>query len=307
MCSTLDVTGSFYRQHMGRKPRHDHAGLLHFVTNRGTAQTSLYRSDTDRRAFLALLGQLESDFGMQVLAYVLMGNHYHLILRSCDGRLSESMQYLDGRYARRFNAVHERTGALFQGRFHSQTIVTDAHREMAGRYLHLNPFRAGLVDRPVGYRWSSLDAYVAGYSHVRWLHLDLLDGRSGPEYLVDVAMDAPVGAEVPHSEEAPWGIAPDDGFERSFESWDRAVASAFDVSVDELYLLGRGSRNRPRNVAIALARAHTGAPHREVARRYGLRSFNSVNTASRRLRHACTSDPALAAIVARLSAQAHAA
>ena len=77
---------------MGRRHRQDDPGALHFVSNRGTAQTMVFRSDHDHRFFLALLGELEIRFGVQVIAYVLMGNHYHLCIETPEGNLVKGMR-----------------------------------------------------------------------------------------------------------------------------------------------------------------------------------------------------------------------
>ena len=282
---------------MGRRHRQDHPGALHFVTNRGTAQTMVFRSDHDHRFFLALLGELEIRFGVQVIAYVLMGNHYHLILRSCDGRLAEAMQFLDGSHARRFNAKHERKGALWQARYDARAITDDAHFEQAGLYLHRNPERAGLVERAVQHRWSSLGAYGAGRSALRWLHLDPLAGRSGPEYLEAVAAKFEGGG----------GKITDPSLRRftaeveaAFRASDQAVATALSVSIDEFYVVVRGRANVPRMAAIAHAAKTTGLPLSEIAQRYGLRTADSVQSSIRRLRERSACDPALAAHLHRL-------
>ena len=155
--------------------------------NRGTAQTMIYRSESDRRVFLSILGGLEPDYEVRPIAYALMGNHYHVMFQSMTGRLSDAMQYLDGQYARLFNVRHDRTGALFQGRFRSERIDSDAQWHRTGIYIHLNPMRAGLEQQLGAWRWSSLSSYLAGRSALPWLHLDLLQGgRSGADYRAEL-------------------------------------------------------------------------------------------------------------------------
>lgn len=270
---------------MARRLRQDFEGALHFVTNRGTAQTAICRTDRDRRFFLWLLGELETRFGVQVIAYVLMGNHYHLILRSVDGRLADAMQFLDGTHARRFNQVHDRSGSLWQGRYDDRLITHEAHFERAGIYLHLNPQRAELVSRAVDYAWSSFGAYTAGRAALRWLHLDLLGGRSGAAYLADVMAELGAVQAIDDSEDEvhAWCSHRDAQLEHDFQESDRAVASTFGVSVDEIHVPVRGRTNVARMAAIARAAELGLAPVDAIARRYGLRSASGVRAARRRL------------------------
>ena len=282
---------------MARQAARDEPGAHHLVTNRGTAQTMLFRSDIDRRAFLALLGQLEVKFGVVVLAYVLMGNHYHLIVRSERGRLARAMQYLDGNHARRFNAAHQRQGALFQGRYDARRLETEVALQSAGHYLHLNPHRAGLCRSLTGYPWSSLRAYARGRSALSWLHLDLLAGRGGTAYLaaVSTASDGDLGRDACSDDELLEALSARTGEHAHAEALalcDRMVAAAFGVSIDELYIVVRGRSNVPRMAVIAMA-IDCGVPSNVVGLRYGLRSRAGVHAAIYRLRDASRCDPAL--------------
>ena len=176
---------------MGRAPRCDFADAIHLVTNRGTARTMIFRSDADRRSFLSLLGDLEGRFGVEVIAFVLMGNHFHLIVRSRSGLLSRALHHLEGSFSRGFNPRHDRRGALFQGRFDSRLIEDDVQLHRAGAYVHLNPVKAGLVTEALQHRWSSLRSYASGRRLASWLHLDLLQGRSPQRYLDDLTALTP--------------------------------------------------------------------------------------------------------------------
>lgn len=97
---------------------------------------------------------------IQVHAYCLMKNHVHFLLRSLRGRLSEFMQQLHGNYARYFNEKYSRVGHLFQGRFRSRLAASNEYLFEIGRYIHVNPVRAGMVRLPEQYRWSSFSAYM---------------------------------------------------------------------------------------------------------------------------------------------------
>jgi len=260
----------------------------------------LYRTDRDRRRFLALLGAIEEDFDVAVLAYVLMGNHYHLVLRSNTGRLAQAMQYLDGGYAKAFNAVHDRHGALFQGRYDARPLDDQYALTCAGLYVHLNPHRAGLVPDPADYRWSSLGAYLRGRSALPWLHLDLLDGRSEHTYAETVASASgdPHALQLLDELDQSFTDSPDDdALEAAFAASDRAVAAAFGVSIDELYIVVRGRSNTPRMVAMAASLRTTGVSAARVAERYGAHSASTVHTAVQRLRRKNDMEPDVASRV----------
>ena len=292
---------------MGRPQRVDEPGARHLVTNRGTAQTMLFRADADRRRFLALVGNLGDGFGVAVLAYVLMGNHYHLVVRSNEGRLAEAMQHLDGTYARGFNAIHDRQGALFQGRYDAQLLDNQPGLAAAGFYVHLNPLRAGLTRDPARYRWSSLGAYARERAALPWLHLDLMAG-TGSAYLTATLAAAGltcaspgVGADDYEDFYSEW--SGDDPKAATFSEWDRDVASVFGVSVDELYIVARGRTNVARMAAMALALRLKGLPAGCIADRYGARSARTVHSAVQRLRERAASDPGLAARIHTLGGE----
>ncbi len=262
----------------------------------------VFRSDTDRRCFLSLLGELESRFGIVVLAFVLMGNHYHLIVRSQEGRLAQAMQFLDGRYAQRFNAIHKRGGAFFQGRYHSRQIDTEPSLQSAGIYLHLNPLRAGLVQAPLKYRWSSLPAYARGHSPLPWLRLDLLDGQTGAQYLDLISAEAEevTSLELPLDDDGFTWWSDEPAAEAAFTASDERVATVLGSSIDEIYIPSVGQPNVPRMVGIAHAARQTGLPLADVAERYGLRSVSSLQSVIRRLRTLATHDEEVAQHIRKL-------
>jgi len=126
------------------------------VTARGEAGAHIYRDDTDRHLFLRVLRRVRSRLDWQCLAYCLMGNHYHLIIRTPRPNLVRGMQQLNGVYAQRFNHRHDRRRShVFQGRYHSALVQRDAHLLEAVRYLAWNPVKAGLCETPEAWRWSS--------------------------------------------------------------------------------------------------------------------------------------------------------
>lgn len=118
------------------------------ILSRGNEQQDIFVVDDDRVAFLKGLGEMSERFESSIFAYVLMSNHYHLLLlRTNKVNLSKSMQWLGTTYARRFNLRHFRSRHLFQGRFKSILVQNHAYLTQLSCYIHRNPLRDGLVDR----------------------------------------------------------------------------------------------------------------------------------------------------------------
>jgi REP element-mobilizing transposase RayT len=124
--------------------------------------------------FLDTIGEMAERFELDIAAYVLMGNHYHLLLRTRRANLSKSMQWFGVTYTNRFNSLNSHSGHLFQGRFKSMIVQNDAYLLRLSYYIHRNPVRAGIVDRLSDYRWSSYANYGYGKKGPGWLNTELL-------------------------------------------------------------------------------------------------------------------------------------
>jgi putative transposase len=154
---------------MGRAWRIEYEGALYHILSRGNEQKDIFYDDQDRLLFLKTIGEMSDRFEIDVFAYVLMGNHYHLLLKTNRANLSKSMQWLGLTYTRRFNLRHFRSGHLFQGRFKSIIVQNDAYLMRLSYYIHRNPLRAGIVERLADYDWSSYKAYAYGGKAPEWL------------------------------------------------------------------------------------------------------------------------------------------
>jgi REP element-mobilizing transposase RayT len=113
-------------------------------------------------------------FEIDIFAYVLMDNHYHLLFRTKRANLCRSMQWFGATYTKRFNLRHNRSGHLFQGRFKNMLVQNDTYLLQLSYYIHPNPLRAGMVKRLADYKWSSYRAYAYGKRHQNWLNTDLI-------------------------------------------------------------------------------------------------------------------------------------
>jgi REP element-mobilizing transposase RayT len=159
---------------MARPLRIEYKGALYHILSRGNERRDIFLGDHDYKVFLGVLGEMSDRFEVDIFAYVLMGNHYHLLIRTNQKNLSKSMQWLGTTYTRRFNLKHFRSGHLFQGRFKSILVQNDAYLMQLSCYIHRNPLRAGLTKRLADYRWSSYCTYAYRASHISWLNTDVI-------------------------------------------------------------------------------------------------------------------------------------
>jgi REP element-mobilizing transposase RayT len=154
---------------MARPLRLQFENAVYHVMARGHERSQIFRSDSDFDRFLHVLADVVRDHGWYVHAYCLMPNHYHLLLETPRGRLSEGMRGINGRYAQWFNNRHERTGHLFESRFRSILVDKEAYLLELTRYIVLNPVRAGLCHTPEDWRWSNFRATAGLASGPEWL------------------------------------------------------------------------------------------------------------------------------------------
>ncbi|MBR6380274.1 MAG: transposase [Lachnospiraceae bacterium] len=139
------------------------SGYYH-VISRGNGKQILFEEDADRHVFLGILKKIRKEEGFDVIAYCLMENHFHLLIRADDG-LDHIMKRINTTYAVYSNSKYDRVGHLFQDRFMSVPVESDAALLSVIRYIHNNPAKAGIcaADR---YPWSSWNAYVKGSDFV---------------------------------------------------------------------------------------------------------------------------------------------
>jgi len=146
---------------MARLPRLSVPGYPHHVIQRGNNRQAIFLADADRQHMLELLEENARQFEVAVHAYVLMDNHFHLLLTPQTAEsLPGMMQAVGRRYVRYFNDTHGRTGTLWEGRYKSTLIETERYLLACMAYIDLNPVRAGLVAQARDYPWSSHGHYA---------------------------------------------------------------------------------------------------------------------------------------------------
>jgi REP-associated tyrosine transposase len=143
-----------------RPPRSEHPGAISHLTARGNGGEPIFLDDYDRVGLLQLFALVGGKQGWQCLAYCLMGNHYHLLVRTPEPTLAVGMHAIQARYARGFNERHGRSGHLFGSRYFQRLVESESHVLTSAVYTVLNPVRARLVQHPAEWLWSSYRATI---------------------------------------------------------------------------------------------------------------------------------------------------
>jgi putative transposase len=133
--------------------------IVSHITQRAAGKDPLFLEETDYLFMLANMKDITQKRSLDIYAFCLMPNHIHLLASPREDELHESMRDLFSRYAMMFNRKYERKGHLFAGPYRQAVCLEDAYLLVASLYIHINPVRAGLVEDPVSYRWSSVKLF----------------------------------------------------------------------------------------------------------------------------------------------------
>jgi REP element-mobilizing transposase RayT len=167
---------------MPRRLRIEFEGAIYHVMARGNARQKIVRDDADRRRLVDSLESAVVRYGWELLCYVIMGNHLHLLLKTPRPNLGAGMQSFLSGYAIWSGRRWRRSGHLFQGRYRTEMIEDESDYWTVSRYIHLNPVRAGLVQRPEQWEWSSYPGYRDARRRQPWVAHDvLLAARQGDQ------------------------------------------------------------------------------------------------------------------------------
>jgi len=154
---------------MTRPLRIQYPGAVYHVTCRGNERRNTFQSDEDRETFLRILFKSLNIYSVKLHAYVLMDNHFHLLVETPLGNLGEFMRHFNITYTGYFNRRHRRVGHLYQGRYKSILVEKEAYLSILSRYIHLNPIRVKRlakstekekIEELFRYTWSSLSGYL---------------------------------------------------------------------------------------------------------------------------------------------------
>lgn len=145
---------------MARSLRIEYEGAIYHVTSRGNERRKIFFTKHDYKKFLDYMKEAKKKYGVMRHCYVLMSNHYHIVIETPKANLSKVMQYINGSYTTYINTKKKRSGRLFQGRYKAIVVDRDNYLLELSRYVHLNPVRAAIVVKPEEYSYSSYKAYI---------------------------------------------------------------------------------------------------------------------------------------------------
>jgi putative transposase len=272
---------------MGRAPRIDIREGWYHVMNRGVARQTTFHCDADRVEYGRLLGVGHERFGVEVHAYCLMPNHYHLLLHCPSAGLSAFMHHLGSVYTRHVNDRIGRDGPLFRGRFHSIPITDDRQLLATVRYIHRNALDVHGVTTAADYRWSSHRAYLGHRRTAPWLRTDAV--------LSHFDGDIEAFAEFVETDRTPTPRVDASPVE------PRVLASVVDLVLDEIHASSeRAVRGVARTIMIIVAEHLGGSAADELLSSMRFATADARAAAIRRAHRRAAVDPALAAAADRV-------
>ena len=305
---------------MARPLRIEYEGAFYHITARGNERRRIFFAMGDYDKFKEYLLEAQEKFGYKLHCYVLMGNHYHLVIETPHGNMNKVLHYVNGSYANYINKKRNRSGHLLQGRYKGILVERDVYLLELSRYLHLNPVRAKIVGRPEDYHQSSYRSYLKNRKE-SIVTTDLILGmvsddgkatrRAYREY-VEKGMEEEsrnplenvYGGVILGGRDfikQALGTLREDALDQEeiarrrelskFEMEDviDAVCSYFRVPADRL---AEGSKDL-RDTAIYLLKRHTSVMNREIGELFDGLSYSGVSKANQRLTVRMTGDRSL--------------
>ncbi|MFH1896925.1 MAG: transposase [Candidatus Desantisbacteria bacterium] len=305
---------------MGRPLRIEYAGAHYHVMSRGNEQKDVFRSQGDREQFLSYLESAVSRYGAVIHVYCLMSNHYHLLVETPSGNLSQIMKHINGAYTNYFNVKRKRAGHLFQGRYKAILIEANEYAQELSRYIHLNPVRAMIVSMPEEYQWSSYRDYIGQRKAPNWLKTEFISGyfdkrvsdaqrkyRTFVENLIEQKYESPLKATI-----ASTILGSDEFVKEITESYvdgkqlDRDLSAIRTLSsrpsIDKIMeavnnVLGQNRLSR--KAVIYFSHKFSGAKLKEIGERFNM-GESAVSQASRRFAQHVEKDGNLKKVVKEL-------
>jgi putative transposase len=251
---------------MAKPPRLNIKGATYHVMARGNRKQPIFEHDRDRRRFLQILDDASERYGVPILAFSLMRNHFHLVVLTPRGNVSAFMRQVDGVFTQYSNWRYERVGHLLQGPFKAVIVENDMHLLTAIAYVLMNPVEAGLVLRPCDWAWSSCRATVGLSIAPHYLSTDWIDtlfpaaSRPDSQRRFEIFLNGPRTFESYLEQNAP--AVGSDEFKERIRSYigehlfrsdvPRAYKALFRPPLEELF----GVRLDQRQRASVIERAH---------------------------------------------------
>jgi putative transposase len=300
---------------MGRPLRITYEGAHYHVTSRGNEQKDIFKSRGDREQFLLYLESSVTRYGGKVHAYCLMTNHYHLLLETPEGNLPQIMRHINGAYTNYYNTKRKRVGHLFQGRYKAILIEADEYLMELSRYIHLNPVRGGVTEKPEAHPWSSYMEYIGVRPAPSWLCTETVKQHFGDSERYCQFVEEMLGKEYesPLKQAIASTLLGSDSFVQEImgahldgKPIERDVPAIRELSksrrIEAIMENVRGTfgdARLERKVALYLAHQHSGARLKELSASFGKKDTAIAQT-TRRLKSEMAKDEKLKKMVESL-------
>jgi len=290
---------------MTRPLRIEFTDAYYHVMNRGRGYQDIYQNEDDFELFIQTMKEACVRFGIEIHAYCLMRNHYHLLIKTPMANLGRAMRHINGVYTQRYNRLRKTDGPLFRGRYKAIVVDSDEYLLHLSKYIHLNPLKANLVETLEDYPWSSYLMYIGKKLVDNFIITNEVYGQlSGcadkPQCYYDFmnntcmnndikrfygAQDSPVvlakkkflskitpghSVEVSKKQLQPFTI--------SLNEITLGVAKFYTVNLSDIITKrhGRQTLNEPRKVAMYIAHQYTYFTVNEVAKFFGLSHYGGI-------------------------------
>ncbi|MEE8320939.1 MAG: transposase [Gammaproteobacteria bacterium] len=317
---------------MSRPLRIEYEDAVYHVINRGRGRQLIFHGHDYYEAFLICLEEANRRFGLQVLCYCLMGNHYHLLLQTPQANLGRCMRHINGQYTQRYNRLKRTDGPLFRGRYKAILIDADSYLLQVSRYIHRNPIetKKPLVKRLEDYPWSSYRYCIRQAKAPEWLSLDAIRAatnspRPYQAYQAYVAKGTDEQTEQFYVRKALPGIWGGKQFiQNAYEKGEiesaeisirqaverpsigqviSQVAETFQCHETDIRVTarGKGMKNMARWVAMYLSQEVCGETLPNIAKEFNVGHYSTVSQTIRRLKEQIVDDNKLRKRVNMLS------
>lgn len=304
---------------MSRPLRIEYEGAWYHVMNRGTNRKLIFTTDAHRRLFLELLEETTHLYQIEIHAYCLMDNHYHLLLCTPRANLGRAMRHINGVYTQRFNRLEKRDGALYRGRYKAILIEEQTYLLQVSRYIHLNPVAANICLTPDDYPWSSYNSYTKQNNKQKWLMtkkiIAELGGTDGYIDYVSNGIDEetrnfyfenPIPTVLatinfknkiipPVTIQKTYETLPDIKrlqYRPSIETIKETISNFFKINVSDLIKSQRGQKNIPRLIAIYLSRKVGLYSYSQIGQSFNSQMY-AINSSLKRCRKILSQDTQL--------------
>ncbi len=306
---------------MARPLRIEFPGACYHVCNRGEDGDRIFPSAKYNQAFLEGVADAASRLNVEVIAYCLLKNEYHLLVATPEGNLSRFMRQVDGMYTQNYQNLSGYGGSVFKTRYKSVLLQIDKYLLPVSRYVHNLPKQART--NPVGYAWSSLGIYLNKQKAPAWLNtrtlLDLLPAGPRPAARYAGYINDGVDKQTAHfygkknllsvmgdkkfsqrarTLQASGGVrgksrGPQAKLRPSIRKVVGEVAAFYKVTEKSIYQAARGpgSKNLPRWVAMYLCQEVGGVTLQEIAVKFGLKRYGTVSTTIGKLKQEFADTP----------------